>query len=236
MLTDAHCHLENNPSLAQLQIQNGIKSIINCQNPQEWSTNLQLTEHKQPLSFGIHPWDADKLTFESVLPYLEKADVIGEIGLDSVWTKNSLALQTPIFTKQIAWAYTQQKPVILHTKGCEELILHTIQKYPNRYLIHWYDSPNFQQEYLAADCYFSFCLAVLSDPSIVKLAKTVPLERMLVETDGLGSVEWLEKRSIKAEEYPSILAKTITALAKLRNIDQERLTAQLAKNLNDFLR
>lgn len=236
MLTDAHCHLENNQNLAQLQIQNGIKSIINCQNPQEWSTNLQLTERRQPLSFGIHPWDADKFTFEEVLPYFERANVVGEIGLDTVWTKNNLDIQTPIFEKQVSWACDKQKPVILHTKGCEKLILDTIKEYPNHYMIHWYDCPSFQEEYIATDCYFSVCLAVLSDPSVIKLAKAVPLERLLIETDGLSSVKWLENRSIQVEEYPDILEKTVTTLAKLRNIDKVRLTTQLANNLNDFLR
>lgn len=36
MLIDAHCHLANNQELAQLQIKQQIKAIINCQTPEEW--------------------------------------------------------------------------------------------------------------------------------------------------------------------------------------------------------
>ncbi|MBA1393257.1 TatD family deoxyribonuclease [Lactobacillus sp. XV13L] len=235
MLTDAHCHLEKNAALAKMQSTEKITAVINCQTPAEWAVNEELTERSQPMSFGIHPWDADKFAFSAALPYLEQADAVGEIGLDRVWTHNSLDLQKQVFVPQVQWAQKNQKPVILHTKGCEAEILQTIRQYPNRYLIHWYDCPNYQQEYIAEDCYFSICLAVLSDPSVTALARRVPLDRLVIETDGLGSTAWLLGHSVAVQEYPLILKKTIAALARLRQIDATALTTQLEDNLNHFI-
>ena len=235
MLIDAHCHLASNQELAQLQIKQQIKSIINCQTPEEWQINSKLTMHMQPLSFGIHPWDVNKLKFEEIVPYLEQADAVGEIGLDSVWTKNDIKLQTKTFRKQLAWAAKKQKPVILHTKGCEKEILAIIRQYPNNYFVHWYDCLKYQKDYIDLGCYFSICLDILDNPAIIKLAQNVPLDHLLIETDGLNSVEWLLNKPVSVTDYPGILKQTLTALAHLRHIDSNKLATILGKNLIHFL-
>lgn len=235
MLIDAHCHLASNQELAQLQIKQQIKAIINCQTPEEWQINSKLTMHMQPLSFGIHPWDVNKLKFEEIVPYLKLADAVGEIGLDSVWTKNDMALQTKTFRKQLAWAAKKQKPVILHTKGCEKEILAIIRQYPNNYFVHWYDCRKYQKDYIDLGCYFSICLNIIDNPAVIKLAQSVPLDHLLIETDGLNSVEWLLNKPVSVTDYSGILKQTLTALAHLRHIDSNKLATILGKNLIHFL-
>lgn len=235
MLIDAHCHLASNQELAQLQIKQQIKSIINCQTPEEWQINSKLTMHMQPLSFGIHPWDVNKLKFEEIVPYLKLADAVGEIGLDSVWTKNDMALQTKTFRKQLAWAAKKQKPAILHTKGCEKEILAIIRQYPNNYFVHWYDCRKYQKDYIDLGCYFSICLDIIDNPAVIKLAQSVPLDHLLIETDGLNSVEWLLNKPVSVTDYSGILKQTLTALAHLRHIDSNKLATILGKNLIHFL-
>ncbi|WP_278959971.1 TatD family hydrolase [Lactobacillus apis] len=235
MLIDAHCHLASNQELAQLQIKQQIKAIINCQTPEEWQINSKLTMHMQPLSFGIHPWDVNKLKFEEIVPYLKLADAVGEIGLDSVWTKNDMALQTKTFRKQLAWAAKKQKPVILHTKGCEKEILAIIRQYPNNYFVHWYDCRKYQKDYIDLGCYFSICLDIIDNPAVIKLAQSVPLDHLLIETDGLNSVEWLLNKPVSVTDYSGILKQTLTALAHLRHIDSNKLATILGKNLIHFL-
>lgn len=235
MLIDAHCHLASNQELAQLQIKQQIKAIINCQTPEEWQINSKLTMHMQPLSFGIHPWDVNKLKFEEIVPYLKLADAVGEIGLDSVWTKNDMALQTKTFRKQLAWAAKKQKPVILHTKGCEKEILAIIRQYPNNYFVHWYDCRKYQKDYIDLGCYFSICLDIIDNPAVIKLAQSVPLDHLLIETDGLNSVEWLLNKPVSVTGYSGILKQTLTALAHLRHIDSNKLATILGKNLIHFL-
>lgn len=56
MLSDAHCHLDGSQSLALLQQEHTILTIINCDSPEEWEENRRLaTSKNQVLSYGIHP-------------------------------------------------------------------------------------------------------------------------------------------------------------------------------------
>ena len=94
MLSDAHCHLDGNQTLAFFQQEHSILTIINCDSPEEWEENRRLaTSKNQTLSYGIHPWKASSYTFEQVAPFLKKTKIIGEIGLDNIWTNVPMATQ-----------------------------------------------------------------------------------------------------------------------------------------------
>ena len=103
-----------------LQNEYGISGICNVANEIEF----ELVHQKQLFySCGVHPWNASLDTFESMLPLLKKAPIIGEIGMDSVWCDLDLNIQKEVFEKQLQLAYALNKPVILHTKGQEKTIL-----------------------------------------------------------------------------------------------------------------
>jgi len=235
MLSDAHCHLDGSAELAALQRDEHILAIINCQSPAEWATNLALVGDQQPLSFGIHPWQATTLRWAEVTPYLADAKIIGEIGMDSVWTDVKLLEQARLFEAQLRYAHDHRKPVILHTKGCERAVLTKIQKYPNRYLVHWYASPEYQLDYIRLDCYFTIGPDVLTDPAVIQLAKTVPLNRLLIETDGLEAVTWAQHRPVQVADYPSILKQSLRVVANLRGMAPADLEAAVYENLARFL-
>lgn len=237
MLIDGHCHLAGSTELAQRQQKYQILTILNCDSPEEWEENQRLTKEGdlQLLSFGVHPWKADQYRFEAVLPYLEKANIIGEIGLDSVWTEVPLATQLTIFEQQLIYAMERQKPVVLHTKGCEAEILSLIKKYPNRYLIHWYSSMALQKAYIDFGCYFTIGIDLLRNNAVKELAKKVPLDRLLIETDGLAAIEWALDRKVHVDDYVAILRCHLQSLAELRNIESTILAEKMTKNLQVFI-
>ena len=235
MLADAHCHLDGSAELAALQRDEHILAIINCQSPAEWETNRTLVGTYQPLSFGIHPWEASDLRWAAVTPYLEATSIVGEIGMDSVWTDVNLLDQSRLFEAQLHFAHDHRKPVILHTKGCERAVLTAIRKYPNRYLVHWYASPEYQADYIRLDCYFTIGPDVLTDPAVTQLAKTIPLNRLLIETDGLSAVAWAQHRPVQISDYPDILRQSLHIVANLRGIAPVELEAQVYQNLQRFL-
>ena len=235
MLCDAHCHLDGSSELAALQRDEHILALINCQSPTEWETNRQLVDGHQPLSFGIHPWQATELRWSEITPYLEATNIIGEIGMDSVWTDVNLLEQARIFEAQLRFAHDHRKPVVLHTKGCERAVLTNIQKYPNRYLVHWYASPEYQADYIRLDCYFTIGPDVLTDPAVTQLAKTIPLNRLLIETDGLAAVTWAQHRPVTVTDYPMILKQSLRIIANLRGMAPAELEANVYQNLQQFL-
>lgn len=91
---DAHYHYSK--EINALQNEYDISGICNVANEKEF----ELVQQKQLFySCGVHPWNASLDTFESMLPLLKKAPIIGEIGMDSVWCDVDLKIQKEVFEK-----------------------------------------------------------------------------------------------------------------------------------------
>ncbi|ERL65827.1 TatD family hydrolase [Schleiferilactobacillus shenzhenensis] len=240
-MIDSHFHIAGDTGLLTHLQQRGVHGIVNSQNPAEWQA-VQAWRQAHPnsgltASAGLHPWDVDKLTPGALRPVLEQAPVIGEIGLDTAWTDNPLSQQRVAFVQQLAWARDWHKPVILHTKGAEEEILRTIQHFPNRYYIHWYDSAAWLPDYLRLDTYFSVGPSLGLDPNVTRLAEAVPLNRLLLESDGLESIQWATGQSATTyADYDTFMSALLDRLAALRHMSPTVLNQQLTVNLNAFLR
>ena len=187
------------------------------------------------ISAGIHPWKADVTDWEAMEPILREVSVIGEIGLDSEWCDVDMEVQRRVFHRQLALAQEQRKPVILHTKGMEREILDTIRQYPNRYLVHWYACGQWQKEYMEYGCWFTIGPDVLLDPSVETLAKDVPLDRILIESDGLEGISWGQGRELSAADYPKAMQQHLHAVAALRGMEAEAFLEQMERNLETFL-
>ena len=201
--------------------------------------------------FGLHPWYADQWKVEDMMPYLEKCQVIGEIGMDSLWCNVPLKRQKEVLEKQLQIAAEWKKPVVLHTKDQEREILELIKKYPNTYLVHWYSADHDLDGYLDLECYFSVGPDVIWNPAVQQVAKRVPENRILLETDGMDAVKWAWEEGQKNQNYAieeqenlqettqsqqkaisvrSALYETAHMAAKLRNVPIETLIAQTTDN------
>lgn len=235
-LSDAHCHDDDAGVLTAAQRRLNVAAIVNCATPAEWVRNQARVGASQHLSFGVHPWGSADFDEAALRPYFALAPVIGEIGLDSVWTKVPQAVQRPVFEAQLRLAAQLQKPVILHTKGEEAACLALVNRYPNRYFVHWYSRTDWQADYIAAGCYMSIGVDVLTDPAVQALAKAVPADRLLLETDGLESVAWAWQRPVTIDEYASVLRRLTTAVATLRETSPVSVATQARANLTRFLR
>ena len=185
------------------------------------------------------------------MPYLEKCQVIGEIGMDSLWCNVPLKRQKEVLEKQLQIAAEWKKPVVLHTKDQEREILELIKKYPNTYLVHLYSADHDLDGYLDLDCYFSVGPDVIWNPAVQQVAKRVPENRILLETDGMEAVKWAWEEGQKNQNYAieeqenlqettqsqqkaisvrSALYETAHMAAKLRNVPIETLIAQTTDN------
>ncbi len=192
------------------------------------------------ISFGIHPWNVDEFCMgtkdiHSLKPFYEKAHAIGEIGMDSVWCDCDLTLQRKIFIEQMNMAETLGKPVVLHTKGQEKQIEEILKDYSVRKLVHWYSCEQCLEYFIEQDCYFTVGPNYKTSSAVKKVISLVPLERLLVETDGISAVEWAIARTIKAEEIPVVLRETIKAIAEEKHINQAIVEGKLEQNFYRFI-
>ena len=224
-MIDAHVHVTGE-LLPYLQ---NVQCIANADSPEEYrflkSSGLPV------ISAGIHPWKADVTDWSAMEPILRTVPVIGEIGLDCVWCDVDMDVQRKVFCRQLKLASELGKPVILHTKGMEREILDTIRQYPNRYLVHWYSCEEYLQEYIELGCRFTVGPDVRAD-----VAMAVPLDRLLIESDGLEAIAWAKERDVSAQEYPRIMSGILHETAALRRMNAEALLGQMEENLKSFLK
>lgn len=236
MLHDAHVHIHDRALIEQMKLHD-IEAIANVSNLKEYHfiKELQADYDKLHYSAGIHPWKADETCYEEMLPILNESLIIGEIGLDSCWCDCEMNKQIEVFEKQLKLAYTSKKPVILHTKGMEKEILNRIRKYPNTYLVHWYSSNQYIQEYAEFGCFFTIGVSVGQDEAVNQVVKTVKPDHLLLETDGIDAISWADKTPCAINDYASMLNRTICRSAKLLNVSEEELKKQLNYNFQAFL-
>lgn len=227
-MIDAHIHVTADllPYLA------GVRCIPNADSPQEYA--FLKSAGFPVISAGIHPWKADTTPWEEMEPILREVPIIGEIGLDSQWCGVDMDVQREVFRRQLKLAGECRKPLILHTKGMEGEILETIRQYPNHYLVHWYDCDQYLSEYMALGCWFTIG-PELSNPNIAHLAKTVPLDRLLIESDGLEGIAWAQGIELSAADYPAALEQHLNRIAQLRETEPASLLSQIQQNLDVFI-
>ena len=220
---DAHYHYSK--EINALQNEYGISGICNVANEIEF----ELVHQKQLFySCGVHPWNASLDTFESMLPLLKKAPIIGEIGMDSVWCDLDLNIQKEVFEKQLQLAHALNKPVILHTKGQEKTILELIRKYPNTYVVHWYGCMDYVKEYDEVVSYFTIGPSIGKEEEVTHLVKQVSMDKLLMESDGIEAVKW----AIDSDDYIAALKNEITMVASLKNQSYSEVERILDQNFS----
>lgn len=236
MLSDAHFHITQTDFYSLLKDES-IFGILNCDSKSEFDQHQKrlCKDSKVILSAGIHPWKAGESDWKEMETCFQQVAVIGEIGLDSVWCEVDMDVQMTIFKQQLAYGVTHKKPVILHTKGMEKEIAEIIKEYPNRYLVHWYSSMGHLDAYIEQDCYFSIGPSFATDAAVKQVVEKVPLNRLLVESDGIEAMNWAVERAIQVGNYVEMLTNTFNYLAKKKNIKIETAIDCVKENLECFI-
>jgi TatD DNase family protein len=137
MLTDTHCHLDFNKfdqdrdTVLQRAIEAGVRRILIPALDFDSSLSvIRLAETSPNLyaAVGFHPTDLEKFSeeaFEKTRKLVNHARVvaIGEIGIDYYWIKEEekRAFQREILERQLVFASSVNKPVIIHMREENDL-------------------------------------------------------------------------------------------------------------------
>lgn len=230
-IIDGHIHVTRE-LLPYLQ---GVRCIANADSPEEYRFLKYASVPGMVISAGIHPWKADITSWEEMVPVLTEAAVMGEIGLDSAWCSVDMEVQRLMFRRQLELASVLRTPVVLHTKGMEREILDTIRQYPNRYLVHWYACGDWLREYIDYGCWFTVGPDVAVDQAVEHLAETVPLDRLLIESDGIDGIAWGQGVTLSPAEYPNAMERHLRTVASLRGVRVSALAEQMEHSFEAFL-
>lgn len=248
MFVDSHCHL-NYKGLVEQQADvltrarsNGVSAMLNISTREsEWDEVIGLAEQEADVwaSVGIHPHEADGHPGIDAAKLIERAQNprvvgIGETGLDYYYDKSDRAQQRTSFREHIAAARETGLPIIVHTRDAEhdtaQMLSEEMAIGNYNGVIHCFTaSADFARQALDLGLYISLSGIVTfkNAADIQEVAKWLPADRMLVETDApfLAPVPHRGKTG-----EPGFVADTARFIANLRGEGADALAAQTTEN------
>ena len=253
MLIDTHCHLnfesydEDREAVITRATEHGVTRIINPATDKESGVAaLKLADQYAGVyaAVGYHPNSTADVTLDDLVEIEEQAKhpkvvAIGEIGLDYYREYSPKAQQHKLFEAQLELAARLELPIIIHNREASEDILailaawvptlpDSLKQRPG--VMHSFSAPREAAEHaLAMGFYLGFTgpITYKNANDLRLIAANVPLERILVETDGpfLTPQQYRGKRN-----EPAYVAYVAERLADLHNVAVETIHAQTTAN------
>ncbi|HEX5127682.1 MAG TPA: TatD family hydrolase [Rhodocyclaceae bacterium] len=192
-------------------------------------------------SVGVHPENSEgeEASVERLLAMANNPKVvaIGETGLDYYWHKDKPEWQRERFRTHIRAARQCNKPLVIHTRDAAEDTIRLMREEGADKVcgvMHCFtETQQVADAAMALGFYVSFSGIVTFKNAIqIKdVARSIPLERILIETDSpyLAPVPYRGKTN-----EPSYVPHVAAEIARLRGIDVEEVAAASTKNFFDL--
>jgi TatD DNase family protein len=185
---------------------------------------------------GIHPHEAGAWSDASYARIAEwtrhpRVVAVGEIGLDYYRDLSPRALQRRVFLAQLELARDAGLPVSVHSREAEEDTIGCLREVPGvRGVLHCFTgSESMARRLLDAGFYLSFAgpLTFVSGEHLRAIARWLPLDRILVETDApyMAPVPYRGRRN-----EPAWVVETARMLARVKNLPEKEVFAQIVAN------
>ncbi|HET7629502.1 MAG TPA: TatD family hydrolase [Bacillales bacterium] len=193
---------------------------------------------------GWHPVDAVDATEQDFtrieqLAAHPKVVAIGETGLDYHWDKSPADVQKEVFRKQIALAKRVDLPIIIHNREATNDIIEVLQQENAAEvggIMHCFSAGTEEaKKCLDMNFYLSFGGPVTFKNAKLpkRVAKEVPLDRILVETD----CPFLSPHPFRGKRNePSRVKLVAETIAELKEIAFEELARQTSENAKRVFR
>jgi TatD DNase family protein len=248
MLVDSHCHLnykglvEEQQSVLTRARTAGVTAMLNISTREcEWDDVIGLASQEADVwaSVGIHPHEADSHIAIDTEKLIEKSRhprvvAIGETGLDYYYDHSDREQQRTSFRAHIAASRKTGLPIIVHTRDAEDdtaqIMAEEMGEGAYSGVIHCFTaSASFAQIALELGLYISLSGIVTfkNAADLQSIVATLPADRLLVETDA-PFLAPIPHRGKTGE--PAFVADTLRFVAKLRNVDEDALSAQTTDN------
>lgn len=256
MLIDSHAHLTSSVINDQLDPvlkrarQASVKSIINiCTNPLSLERGLELSQ-RHPWIFNAGsttPHDVEKEGEEVFDIFAEAARqgrlvAIGETGLDYYYEHSNRAAQKQFLRKYLQLALECGLPVVIHCRNAFEDFFETIDaeyRVDGRHapgVLHCFTGTMQEAEEVIKRGWMLSLSGIVTFKKSIELqnvAKEVPLEQLLIETDAPYLAP--QKHRGKQNE-PAFLVDTALFIADLKQITFDKLAAATALNASRLFR
>ncbi|MBB3453207.1 TatD DNase family protein [Rhizobium sp. BK313] len=249
MLIDTHCHLdfadfaEERDTIVSRAHEVGVKQMVTISTRVRKLDGLLAITERYPSVFcsvGTHPNNADQeldIQIEDLVRLAkqhEKIVAIGEAGLDYFYDTVKPEDQKTGFLRHIAAARETQLPLVIHSRSADEdmaaILTEETGKGAFPFILHCFSSgPALARTGVELGGYVSFS-GILTFPKsdeLREIAKTIPHDRLLVETDApyLAPKRWRGKRN-----EPSYVVNTAEVLADTIGVSMDEVAAITTEN------
>ncbi len=248
MLVDSHCHLdfpkfdEDRDEVMARAREAGVELMVTI------STRIRQFEQIRAIaetydnvycSIGTHPHYADEeqdITIEEIIEKTNHPKVvgIGEAGLDYYYDNAPKKDQETGFLNHIAAARETGLPLITHTRNADEdtakILREEYAKGPFKILLHCFTAGRALAETgieLGGYVSFSGVITFKNAQDLRDIAKDLPLDRLLVETDA----PYLSPEPNRGRRNePAFVVHTAARLAEVRGISPDELATATSDN------
>lgn len=251
MLIDTHCHLDfkdfdpDRDLVLERAKAAGVFRIINVASSIEGTRRAVELAAQYDMVYatvGIHPHDAEKVTAEALdeiraLAGKDKVVAVGEVGLDYYRNLSPKDKQKEAFRKFIHLAKDLGLPIILHSREADEDVLAMLrEEYGPKVdgVVHCFaGDESFLKKCLDMGLYISFTanLTFKKADALREVAKHVPIERVMLETDAPYLAPQAMRGKRNEPSYLTYLVDEWTKITGLSASDIGRITTHNANRL-----
>lgn len=239
-LLDTHCHIDAYPdprAVLRAAAAAEVTVVAVTENPdtyRRFKTRLGRTDGVS-VALGMHPASKSSAAPDQLQRFfrmLPQADWIGEVGLD-------YSSSTDIRTRRAQYStlaaivdhdLARAKPMTVHSRGAAADVISVLEGNSGRAVLHWFTGTAKQAERaVEAGLWFSINSAMLRAKSGTRVLRAVPVDRILLETDG----PYCTHRGRPSE--PSDLREIIDDLARILGMSPDLAIRQVASNAAEFI-
>src|SRR6478609_1564007 len=248
MLIDSHCHLDFPDFAGELDAVVGRARVAGIARIVTISTRVK--RHAEVLgiaerfddvycSVGTHPYYAQEELDVSVDELIDrtrhpKVVAIGEAGLDYHYVRSPRAAQEQSLRNHIAAARATGLPLVIHSREADEDMARVLEEETGRgafpAVLHCFTGGReLAQRAIALGLFISFTgiLTFRKSDALRAIARSLPAERVLVETDApyLAPGQYRGKRN-----EPAYVVETAKILAETRAVSTDEIARQTTEN------
>ena len=192
-------------------------------------------------SVGVHPCEDEAVMQRATVDYLvelaqaDKAWALGETGLDYFHSTEFVAEQKRCFARHIHASQTVKKPVVVHTRAAKHDTVDIIRAERSTHGILHCFTEDWETAKAVLDCgyYISFSgiVSFKNAQDLRDVAKQVPLDRLLIETDSPYLAPMPYRGKSNEPKYVPYVAKALSAVYDKTLEEIALITTQNFENL-----
>ncbi|MDA3579331.1 TatD family hydrolase [Acinetobacter ursingii] len=253
MFVDTHCHLtmldltaydgDLDQALAQAR-QAGVSKFMSISVDLDDHLQLaQIAERHDDVGYtvGVHPCEDAATMARATTEFLvelaqsDKVWALGETGLDYYHSTEFVEQQKQCFARHIAASKIVKKPVVVHTRSAKQDTIDIIRAEQSTHGILHCFTEDWETAKAALDCgyYISFSgiISFKNAQDLRDVAKQVPLDRVLIETDSPYLAPMPYRGKSNEPKYVPFVAKALSYVYDKPLEEMAAITRQNFENL-----